>query len=108
MAAGSQAQGLGGAQRSLPLSPLLLGREPESCVPTERRAVLPLPSPQPWRTADHPVPPTPPPARLHLDSGRGGHKARAHPGPVGPPLTRTAAALRDSMDCKYCIIRRRK
>lgn len=77
MAAGSQAQGLSGAQRSLPLSPLLLGREPESCVPTERRAVLPLPSPQPWRTADHPVPPTPPPARLHLDSGRGGgHKAR--------------------------------
>lgn len=62
MAAGSQAQGLGGAQRSLPLSPLLLGREPESCVPTERRAVLPLPSPQPWRTADQPVSPTPPPA----------------------------------------------
>lgn len=85
MAAGSQAQGLSGAQRSLPLSPMLLEREPESCVPTERRAVLPLPSPQPWRTADHPVPPTPPPARLHLDSGRGGgHKARAHPGPSAP------------------------
>lgn len=84
MAAGSQAQGLGGAQRSLPLSPLLLGREPESCVPTERRAVLPLPSPQPWRTADHPVPPTPPPAVCTWILDEAGTKRALTPVPSAP------------------------